>query len=1100
MTEGLKSLKLHDVAFDRIVLANLAQLSQLDRDKLKQSAEKRGATIEAVYDRGFFASRLRRDGAWRSRLLGLSAEPISLARTPTDLAESPWSRLPLIGRDGELAKVSAIGTDIVLSGAPGVGKTRLLAAIPDVYFVDHHADFGRLADDIRWLEPKLLVVDDAGSAKQLIEQLRRLRAVESDVAKYRIIGACWPDETAEVGTWLGSEEVVELELVERGALNQVLVQMGITSQLARSEVLGQAEGRPGWAIALGDILLRSRDGSSLLNGKALYGQVQRYLRRASVPSDATDLLATVAAVGGFTDTEIGELATELGMSKPETVRLLGNAAKSGLVDVVSRYDQGAQRNLRRYSIRPPMLADVLAAERAFGADVPGADLRALAQCWPTKLAAIAESAIDSALLSAKGARSEAEYFYLEAIGAPGAQVVDVLRISQHFARVDRQAAEVVLAKSREAYHAWVAGGGTDPWQVEGVINLGYLIARWYLLDAAVELLLDAALTDSRLTGPNPDHPLRKLADLTHAFHPEVPRPSDQRMMLARVADAWVALDPSDRHWSVYAYVAAAVLSLYMSSTLPDPGDPRTVQIIQTVAPADEARKIYEQAWPRIKPRLADAPHGVLKTVLHEVEEWLRIGKGVDPLSGDRPPGLVDAARELGELMLTDLVPLVAGSPGLATSLKEIAERFGVPVDVDVDDTYAPLFVDIDHTKWREETERLEESIGQVVGAWANDDPLSVIQRVVDVRVQLELSGRGWPDRTVMACQALARAVSEPLTWSDLALERGLFPKASPFLERVVEQGIELGEERLVRYLANPAARDATVMQILVRGSRADYELLLGKLGPQDYGAFTVLFVREQLTPDRTKDLLTKPSSDVRGAAAAAVSYWGLQGGEWSPGVLASEWLDAIALLNPETTLGFGDTEAGELAQFLAVSYPDTLVRWVRSRMESGVAAANLYGSLSHSTWGALHALPPDRKTQLWLRFKDTPSGRFLLSRSLAGTDVAWVEEVLNDGHMTADQALETYNGLGAHGSIEQYARLLIPKGVAPEAIARLASAGTWMGEMSARYATLLANFQAMAGSEEPEVAEVGHAGIEIFSTARDAALDQERLNRVRGEL
>jgi hypothetical protein len=62
MVKGIASMKQHDAPFDRIVLANRAQIFQLQRNSLNESARKQGATVDAVYDRGFFASRLRRAG------------------------------------------------------------------------------------------------------------------------------------------------------------------------------------------------------------------------------------------------------------------------------------------------------------------------------------------------------------------------------------------------------------------------------------------------------------------------------------------------------------------------------------------------------------------------------------------------------------------------------------------------------------------------------------------------------------------------------------------------------------------------------------------------------------------------------------------------------------------------------------------------------------------------------------------------------------------------------------------------------------------------------------------------------------------------------
>ncbi len=150
MLAGIASMKEHKVRFRRIVLANPAQLSLTDRQKLVQSAKKTGAEMKAsdVFDRGFFASRLRRDGHWRAKLLGLPSGPVTLAPVAPDLAESPWAFLPLAARDGELEAVA--GTDdIILSAPPGVGKSRLISELPDTAFVDKDAPPDRVADDLR---------------------------------------------------------------------------------------------------------------------------------------------------------------------------------------------------------------------------------------------------------------------------------------------------------------------------------------------------------------------------------------------------------------------------------------------------------------------------------------------------------------------------------------------------------------------------------------------------------------------------------------------------------------------------------------------------------------------------------------------------------------------------------------------------------------------------------------------------------------------------------------------------------------------------------------------------------------------------------------
>ncbi len=67
MLAGIASMKEHNVRFRRIMLANPALLQLTDRQKLVKSAKNAGALLDAsdVFDRGYFASRLRRDGHWR---------------------------------------------------------------------------------------------------------------------------------------------------------------------------------------------------------------------------------------------------------------------------------------------------------------------------------------------------------------------------------------------------------------------------------------------------------------------------------------------------------------------------------------------------------------------------------------------------------------------------------------------------------------------------------------------------------------------------------------------------------------------------------------------------------------------------------------------------------------------------------------------------------------------------------------------------------------------------------------------------------------------------------------------------------------------------
>lgn len=107
-------------------------------------------------------------------------------------------------------------------------------------------------------------------------------------------------------------------------------------------------------------------------------------------------------------------------------------------------------------------------------------------------------------MGAADSRSEAEYFYELSAGSPVVPQGGGAHLSERFARLDRLAGRIVLDNIRAAFALWYADAEAKPWQIEPVFELAYLLARWYLLDEAVELLLDAALADLRPRTPIPD--------------------------------------------------------------------------------------------------------------------------------------------------------------------------------------------------------------------------------------------------------------------------------------------------------------------------------------------------------------------------------------------------------------------------------------------------------------------------------------------------------------------------------------------------------------------------------------------------------------------
>lgn len=240
-----------------------------------------------------------------------------------------------------------------------------------------------------------------------------------------------------------------------------------------------------------------------------------------------------------------------------------------------------------------------------------------------------------------------------------------------------------------------------------------------------------------------------------------------------------------------------------------------------------------------------------------------------------------------------------------------------------------------------------------------------------------------------------------------------------------------------------------------------------------------------MIPARSTELLTRPSPATRGAVAAAMFTKVHLEKAWSPAEFESQWLEAIVHLDPDGTPGFPDYEAGRLTQFLATNYPATLVRWTQSRIENAPTAGHLYQALPHAAWQNIYYLPHESKDELWRQFGESV---YRIDEYLVGADIDWLEHALDEGLLAADEALSTFNALGPHPTIEQLARLLVPRGVGPQHIVGIARLGSWSGDESAHFGKLIEQFETFAASSEEAIAAVGRAGVEMYTAKREEAL------------
>ena len=451
-------------------------------------------------------------------------------------------------------------------------------------------------------------------------------------------------------------------------------------------------------------------------------------------------------------------------------------------------------------------------------------------------------------------------------------------------------------------------------------------------------------------------------------------------------------------------------------------------------------------------------------------------------------------------MLADLIELSRGKPGLEARIKHTAELFDIelPAELTSDNEQDPFFRDIDRLDgWEVAEEELRADLADWVAGWALEPADEVVCRLVELRNELNTARISWPDRVSIACRSLAEQVDDLQAWVTASLRHGLFPEAAPFADRLVLMQPPELRQLAEECLRNPSAR-WTMLAALLSNPPDDglLHLAVSQLTPGDYGRLNPLMTSRELHSEVQHKILVDACAAARGAFALVLAGKTDDPTESMSEDLRDSFLAAVEEIRPtklNPNIGY---KLINLVKFLAARHPDTLEKWIRRCLQDA-APDGLYEALGYDMWRTLHLVPRANKTNLLQDLPVPETHRRFLLRHLVGPDVDWLEELLNDGEVTPEKAVHA-RGIDGRIPIDQMAKLLVPRGIAPSTIAGLALAGSWSGEESSRYQGLIEQFSTYADTDDPSVSAVGRSGVEIFTQARNEAQDRERLNRIRG--
>lgn len=909
----------------RVALATSQALTPQRRLALFDKAQEKGFSLSPPFDRTALAFRLYRNSDWCKELLLLDGRPLPLSVVP--LTRRPLIDLEPIGRQQDLEWLEGISDDRVLAGEPGSGKTHLLRYLmlfrdwPALFLVSRDFDGGAIRNAIGDLEPRIVVVDDVhGNLSDLVRlvQLRREMG-----ASFHIVATTWKGAQDEVMVKLGVSpaQVRRLELLTRDEIVEVFRHAGVRTDNERLRLLvNQAANRPGLAVTIASLWLQGR-WDELIAGTALSQDLLTFFHDF-VGRESTDVLAAFSLGGdrGMTQEAVGEF---LKLARHDIRRITVGLAAGGALREVG----GETLAVWPRELRNPLLRVVFFPDSA--ARLPYRELLPKA---PSQRSAL------ETLLTAK----------LFGVPVPGDELREL----------------IAAAGSDEAWRGMAYLGEADAlWVLEhypgDVVNVaGAALHR--AGEAAILRLLQRAKTASGQPHSHAHHPMRILQDWVQELdipHDEMVR---RRKLMARISQKYMRAGGVR---SIGLQSICLALSPALEGSSSDPGAGRTINLSWDLLPLEQLQEVVS-IWAEVRDdfcgiEAADWPH--LSSVLWN---WMR------PSYATRGRPVSEAAegfmRDFATRVLRDLAPAAQGKPGLATKMRELAQKVGLDLSLEPEPVFDRLFPSTAdwYPAWRKRESEWESSLEELARQWASRDPADVAKLLAGYEKQAQEIGRASPPRgDSEICRRVAILTEAPEVWLDVLLAQGVSGVLTgPFLERIVENGREGWERHAERFLGLERQHAWSAVEAILRLPSPPAHLL--KLAFERLSELPQLLdglcMTRQVPIETLKKLFHDPRWEV--ALTAAVREWNAdqEGGvrsevaaDWRSAILGSKVDDFVEGLNPSIQ---------HLLGVILAKDPDLALAWLTARLRDSERPSFIAGDDPFGL--ALSALKKIQRLQL----------------------------------------------------------------------------------------------------------------------------------------
>jgi hypothetical protein len=518
---------------------------------------------------------------------------------------------------------------------------------------------------------------------------------------------------------------------------------------------------------------------------------------------------------------------------------------------------------------------------------------------------------------------------------------------------------------------------------------------------------------------------------------------------------------------------------------------------------DHLLVITGEFWPTVANRLTQLDTEALVVITGVADDWGRLSRRLEGAFGTKPTA--EAAGVAGsflQVLLPTLTAACAGKPAAQLALHDASRLSGLRIHQDID----PEFRILTWTPWRligrGQDTIFSRTVGRLADQWAAEEPSVLMTRLAGWGREAAKRQRSLDPMIRVALQALGERDIDLGRLISAGLAAGLSWELDPLFRASVDHSHGV-PDWLAGALGGPARPNALSAALESQCNRPATKKALKGVQATDLPVVEQVIIRRGHAGHDwvSLALLRHPVDEVRGTASL---WFGLDGTDHAPALSEdwySDWAEAFLVAPLLTSRGGDNYRLGEQLKRLVARDPDLVERWLARQMSANPDLMSY--RLPPQAQASLLHLPRANRDRL-MRAASGESYDGALLACLLGEDVAWLEQLLDEGAVDIPDVLQTIHFSSEDVShrarrVMAVAPSLVPRGVEPARLASMAQYGSWTGEESDNFEAIRAAFAA-AEAADPHSEAVREAGVSMFERKRDEARNEERKRRVSGDL